>query len=49
MSPAYKRLDKDDCVFLFVDHQVRHIVIVHRPFDLLADTFETGWDNPAGS
>lgn len=22
MPPAYKRLNRDDCVFLFVDHQV---------------------------
>lgn len=34
MSPAYKRLNRDDCVFLFVDHQVlcylleRHTLII---------------------
>ena len=22
MPPAYKRLDRDECAFLFVDHQV---------------------------
>ncbi|OJJ83801.1 putative isochorismatase family hydrolase [Aspergillus glaucus CBS 516.65] len=29
MPPAYKRLNKDDCVFLFVDHQTGLIQLVH--------------------
>ncbi len=33
MPPAYKRLDKDDCVFLFVDHQAGLIQLV-RDFEL---------------
>ena len=31
MPPAYKRLDKDNCVFLFIDHQVHtsHTPSIH--------------------
>ncbi|KAE8371741.1 Isochorismatase-like protein [Aspergillus bertholletiae] len=32
MPPSYKRLDKDNCVFLFVDHQAGLIQLV-RDFD----------------
>lgn len=31
MPPAYKRLDRDECVFLFVDHQVGYIILLRGP------------------
>lgn len=45
MPPAYKRLNKDDCVFLFVDHQVSYLLSLDQ-HSLVID-LKKDWPHPA--